>query len=91
LTNIPINKSQDLYESLLCVSPENLETIGGFGKCFKRGDAADLARVLAELFNDPAGARKIGGQARERAKQLYSWDAVVDKMEEVYRQVLSGR
>jgi glycosyltransferase involved in cell wall biosynthesis len=32
--------------------------------------------MLQTLLDDPALARRLGDEARERAREMYSWDAI---------------
>ena len=59
---------------------------GRDGWWFDLGDAADLARVLGERSADPEGTRSL----RPRAPDLPSFDATVQRIEEVYFQLLSS-
>jgi glycosyltransferase involved in cell wall biosynthesis len=54
--------------------PEHRETLGDAG-CYYRG-AERLGKMLQTLLDDPALARRLGDEARERAREMYSWDAI---------------
>jgi glycosyltransferase involved in cell wall biosynthesis len=51
------------------------------------GDAAGLAAAVARMMEDPARARALGLQGREDAAERFSWDAVADRLAEIYRGV----
>ncbi len=59
---------------------------GRDGWWFDLGDADDLARVLGERSVDPEGTRSL----RPLAPDLPSFDATVQRIEEVYFQLLSS-
>jgi glycosyltransferase involved in cell wall biosynthesis len=72
---------------LQCVAsdiPENLEVIGEAGESFRSKDPDDLCRVLDRSLRDDEAARAIGARARRRVSELFTWDVVVDQLEELY-------
>ncbi|WP_448237613.1 glycogen synthase [Microbacterium paulum] len=48
---------------------------------------ADLAATLAEVVTDPERARAYGAAGRERAATTFSWQAIADATESLYREV----
>ena len=50
------------------------EYLGAQGVFARRADAADLARTLEELIQDPTRRAQIGAALRERARTHSSWD-----------------
>lgn len=54
-------------------------------------DARDLAAKIDRLCADPEGARAMGKRARERVLAEFTVGAVVDRLEAVYRRVLSSK
>lgn len=62
---------------------------GRAGRLFAVGDSADLARVLLEVIADPAAARDLAQQGRERAA-IYDWHSVCDQIEAVYDTVCTS-
>jgi len=66
----------------------NLETIGDAGLSYPGAEgAAGLRRVLAELLDDPERRARYGVLARERARTVYSWDAVTEAYEQLAQDV----
>ena len=55
------------------------------------GDAPALARAVAEAMDDPARARERGLAGREDVETGFSWDAIADRLAEVYRRVAGMR
>ena len=51
------------------------------------GDAAALAAALDRLLADPGRVRELGEAGRRRLAERFSWDAIVSRMESVYRSV----
>ena len=49
---------------------------------------ADLARVLTEAVGDRATARRYGEAGRERAREVFDWDAIAEQTAAVYRSLL---
>jgi glycosyltransferase involved in cell wall biosynthesis len=65
-------------------TPENKEAVAETGFTFKRGDVADLRRMLSILLSDPR-VRIVGAErAQQRVRQNYLWDNVVGELAEIY-------
>jgi len=67
--------------------PEHREVLGDAGRYFKRDDAVDMSASIADLARDAAARAELGAAARERALSLYSWEAVTDRYEELFRAI----
>ncbi len=52
--------------------------------------AEQAAAAIDELFRHPDKCRELGSTARRRAEELFDWEKVGDKMNEVYLQVCPG-
>lgn len=48
---------------------------------------ADLAATLTEVLDDPDRAREYGRAGRERAATQFSWSAIAESTEQLYREV----
>ena len=70
-------------------TPENLETIGEAGWSYSgaRG-APGLRTVLDQLLRDPALVSRRAEQGLARVRQHYSWDAVTEDYEQLFRELL---
>lgn len=64
---------------------------GVTGIVVPREDPAAAATALERLANDPAMRAAMGEAGRRHVVEHYSWDACVQRMEEVYETVLAGR
>lgn len=60
------------------------------GRLVSPGDAGDLARAIAELAADAALAERLGRRAREFAFRNFTLEALVEKTEAVYAELLAG-
>lgn len=49
---------------------------------------ADFAAAMIEVVNDPARARVMGEKGRQRARDHFSWESIVEQTLDVYRSVL---
>ena len=69
-------------------TPENLETTGdaGFSYPGEMG-AAGLRTVLEGLLKDPALTAQHGARGLERVRARYSWAAVTDAYERLFREL----
>ncbi len=69
--------------------PELIED-GTTGRLFPRLDRQALARALREMSADPARLREMGRAARVRAERLLTWAHSAERLERVYRGVLTA-
>ena len=53
-------------------------------------DAPALRAAVERLLADPELRERLGRAARERARERYGWDAVIERTLEVYRAALAG-
>jgi phosphatidylinositol alpha-mannosyltransferase len=65
-------------------TPEAVEQ-GVTGLLVERGDAAALAGAIVELLRDPERRVKMGAAARERAREVFREDCIVDALLDAYR------
>lgn len=63
---------------------------GVTGLAFEKGSAADLARVLEALLDDPGLRLKLGESARSWVRRERDWATVVETVDAAYRQILSA-
>lgn len=66
---------------------QNRETIGDAGFAFEAGSVDDLRRMLGDLLADPGKIEAYGKKARQRIIDVYDWEHVVDRLEDVYCRV----
>ena len=70
-------------------TPSNLEVIGDAGFSYRGKDGSvDLRAVLERLLNSPDMVAEYGTRAYERAVAFYRWRDVVEKHEQLYKNVL---
>jgi D-inositol-3-phosphate glycosyltransferase len=70
--------------------PEVLED-GVTGYLVRPQDPADLAAGIDRLLADPERRAAMGAAGVARMRRLFTWDAVADRLEPVYRRALRGR
>jgi glycosyltransferase involved in cell wall biosynthesis len=68
--------------------PENIEVVEGAGLTFRRGDRADLERMLDVLVHNPLLRRQAAASGQERIQGEYLWPAIARSIEQTYFQVL---
>lgn len=66
---------------------QNRETIGDAGLPFKAGDVDDLKQVLERLLADRQLIADYGQKARQRIEDVYNWEKIVDRLEELYQKM----
>lgn len=71
-------------------SPENVEVGADAVLYFDVRDGNDLADILQKGLDDPATLDVFRTKARSRARKLYSWSAVTDRYEDLFRSILTG-
>ncbi len=85
-------------EAAACGLPAVGSRVGGIpetiehdvtGLLVEPGDAAALARAVGDLLDDPRRRSTMGQAARERAWDLFTWQALAHKVVDVYHQLLS--
>lgn len=64
-------------------TPENREVIGDCGLLFR--DAAELSHQIQKAIDDPASVASLRVKAQARAMANYSWDAITDQYEKLFR------
>ena len=88
-----------LLEAMAQGSPVVATRVGGIPEFVEDGSAGllvpphderALAAALLELWPDEARRRAMGQYGRERIVPRYTWEALVDRLEAVYRDVLAG-
>lgn len=68
--------------------PENIEVVEGAGFTFRRGDQADLERMLDLLIRNPELRRQSAVRERERIQGQYLWPDIAHSIERAYYNVL---
>lgn len=90
-----------VLESLACATPVIASALPGVrtliegrgevdGRLVAPGDRDALTRALTELLGDPACARRMGWRGRQKVVASYDWNVVGNRLEQLYREVLSA-
>lgn len=64
-----------------------VEVLGNSGVTFRTGDAADLARTLKGILEDPSRRVELGGSARRRAQDAFGLSEMIEGHAALYRQL----
>jgi glycosyltransferase involved in cell wall biosynthesis len=86
----PLDECRSIYltKSRLPV----LEEIRGDTGYFVEPGASDsLAKAILNLADDPGLRTAIGLQGRKKAEDIYSWDAIVERMVSLYKYLTDHR
>ena len=70
---------------------ENLEAVGKAGFSFEAKNINDLKNKLAYLLNRESEVEIMGKKARKRAEEKFSWESIVKKTIQVYRDLAVGK
>jgi glycosyltransferase involved in cell wall biosynthesis len=70
--------------------PDNLELMEGAGFTFRRGDVADLKRMLSLLSNAGPLRADAGQAARTRIEEHYLWPQIAKEIEEAYQEMMGN-
>ncbi len=65
--------------------PEGIEE-GTTGFVVEARDPGAVAAALGDILRDPDRRESMGRRARERAVERFSWDAIVRRLEEIFRE-----
>lgn len=57
----------------------------------KDASADELGRAILELFYDRSLAERLGKQGRETVEKHYTWDRIIDQLEDLYKAILKDR
>lgn len=71
-------------------TPENAETAGDAGVKYEKSEE-DLAAKLQGLLDDPAARQQLAARAKQRADALYRWDAIAEKYEKLFEELIRSR
>jgi len=91
---------QAIMQAMACALPVVSTSVGAIaeavdaevtGLIVPPRDAAALGAALARLREDPGLRRRFGAAARVRAQERFGLDAMLDRMEAVFRRVLERR
>jgi glycosyltransferase involved in cell wall biosynthesis len=86
-----------LLEAMACRVPCIGTRVGGVPEVIREGtdgllveykDSSDLARSMIRLLSDVELREKMGETGRERVRREFTWSSVVDRIEEVYRELV---
>jgi glycosyltransferase involved in cell wall biosynthesis len=67
-------------------TPENREVLADTGIFFR--DAEELSRQIQLTLTDESLVTRLRGRAQNRAKARFSWDAVTDAYERLFRELV---
>lgn len=87
LEGLSIGLLEAMSYGLPCLAsdiPANREVIGDAGLLFHNKDVNDLERVLRWSIGHEEADREYGAKARRRVQTLFSWNHVVDELEDLY-------
>lgn len=82
-----------LLEAMACEKPCVASRVGGTsevvedgvtGTLVKYGSASQLAGAIKRLLVDPEKGRQMGRMGRERVRREFTWEKVVDAIEDLY-------
>lgn len=68
-------------------TPVSREYLGEYGVYAAPDDAADLARALGELADDPPRRASLGAALRRRAEEHFSWEHCGERILRVYERM----
>ena len=99
MEGLPIGLLEAMGHARPCLAsdiPENLEILepedggGRVGLVFPAGDADALAEAIDGALRTPERMEVLGRQARDMVERRYRWDLVTDRVDAVYRGLLTS-
>lgn len=70
---------------------ENKEAVADTGFVFKNKSVLDLEEKISYLINHPEAIQEKGEKAKERIMNFYSWEKIVNQIEELYNQIITAK
>jgi glycosyltransferase involved in cell wall biosynthesis len=67
------------------------EVVAEAGILVPEGDVAGFARELRRLLEEPAYRNELRARGRARAQEDFSWEAVADQVDAMYRDAIDAR
>lgn len=52
----------------------------------KPRDSKDLAEAIVKILKNPKSAKKIGGNGRRLVENKYSWEQIMERIDQVYKE-----
>jgi glycosyltransferase involved in cell wall biosynthesis len=89
-----------LLEAMACSKPviaSNLPGVrsvvsdGEDGLLVRPGDAGSLTEKMQMLLDDPQRRQEMGERGRAKVKEKYAWPKIILRLEQIYKEVLSGQ
>lgn len=86
-------------QALACKTPVVGSDVGGTpeiirpgetGRIFPAGDAQALANAIRETLEQPEVTRQLSERGRQMVEEKHSFEAMLNKLEEIYRRFLPG-
>lgn len=86
-------------EAMACGTPVIASAVGGLqftvipeetGLLVPPQDATALAKAIQRILANPAWARTLGENGRERVQALFNWEAIALQMGQLYRQLFAA-
>lgn len=68
--------------------PENREVVGEAALLFRNKDVDDLENQLTWALSNKTAMFRLAAQGRERVQRFFTWDRVVDQLEDLYKRVV---
>jgi len=72
-------------------TPENLEVLQQAGLIYKKNNTDELRRKIQFTLDNPQSIADFGTQARQVVKSEFNWDAVTDKYETLFKEMIRNK
>jgi glycosyltransferase involved in cell wall biosynthesis len=69
-------------------TPENAEALDAAGLLYQKNDMEDLFRCMQDVADYPEKHAGLKAAAIERARTVYSWDTVIDRYEQIIKELV---
>jgi glycosyltransferase involved in cell wall biosynthesis len=70
--------------------PENREVVGDAALLFRNKDVDDLQKQMNWAFSNVGAMAKFAENGRQRVREFFTWERVVDQLETLYQRVAYG-
>lgn len=71
-------------------TPENIEVLSDTGIIYKKNDVEELKRKIQYVIDNPYTTIKLRKKAQEKIEKEYKWDAIVNRYERLFFNLLGS-
>lgn len=93
LEGLPITLLEAMSQKKICLAsdiPANKEALNDTGVFFGLNNVDDLSRKILDIVDYPEKYERLGGLAKVRIEQKFTWDRIADQFDDYYHTILNN-